>query len=152
MIRPQRRFDPLAVACVVFVSALVAIFAILVREESREVASPGEELIASPPSSPGYRKQTASIVGNFLKVRAALPSTNDGNADLLSSLAAARRDLLALSVPSAERDLHLRLVGAVTEWEEGIQKDDQTLIGSGSGLFFQLLDEFPWLGEGLINQ
>jgi hypothetical protein len=155
MIRPRPRLDPLAVACVIFVAALAVIFAFLVRRETRLVSLMETE-IAPPARAPfpdRYRNEAAQIVGDFLKIQAALPSPNDAAAPaLLPPLAEMRRRLLALVVPSGERDLHLRMVTAVSLWEDGVRTGQAELIRNGSGSFSLLLDEFPWLGKGLIDK
>ena len=154
MIRPKPRFDPLAVACVVFVAALAVTFAFLVRRETRLVNLMEAE-IAPPlraPITERYRNEAARIVGDFLKIQAALPSPNDAAAPaLVAPLSAMRRDLLALVVPSSERDLHLRLVTAVAAWEDGVRTGEAELVRKGSGTFSLLLDEFPWLGKGPLK-
>lgn len=111
-------------------------------------AAVSEDAIKKPaPTKDAYQQSVNDALAPFVTLRKTLPPINDGSraAKESAALRIARDRVLALTVPGDARDLHLELVLALTQIEQGILDKNAALWQQGETTFDVFVQTHSWV-------
>jgi hypothetical protein len=107
---------------------------------------PAASVEISAPSAADYRQQVRLILEPFFELVASYPAAAGVSADpvLAQVVAGWQQELLALTVPAAEREAHLSAVLLLDQWQRALNGSP---LDGGRALASvdQLLSDYPWL-------